>query len=73
MKEERTTPADKPGADLPVGLGAPARRALASAGISTLEQVAAWPRGELVTLHGMGPTAVRLLETALREKGLNLG
>jgi hypothetical protein len=55
-----------PGAvgDLPKAIGAPATRALASAGITTLAQVAALSEAELLAMHGVGPKAVRLLKEA---------
>jgi hypothetical protein len=56
---------------LPSGLAAPARRALESAGLESLEDVARFPRDELAALHGMGPKALRLLEDALAAAGLD--
>jgi hypothetical protein len=53
-------------------IGAPATRALASVGITTLGQVADRSRVELLALHGMGPKAIRLLEEGLDEHGLSL-
>ncbi len=50
-------------------ISAPATRALAGAGYTSLEQLAGVPRSEL----GMGPKALRILEEALRERGLSLG
>ncbi len=58
--------------DLPRSIGAPATRALAGAGLTTLEQVAALTEGELGALHGVGPKAVRILREALAERGLSL-
>ena len=55
---------------LPSGLAAPARRALAGAGIADLEHLAAWTEGELAGLHGIGPNALRLLRSALADAGL---
>ncbi|MEI2778989.1 MAG: MmcQ/YjbR family DNA-binding protein [Tetrasphaera sp.] len=40
-------------------LGAPARRALAGAGIRTLDDLAARTDAELLALHGFGPAALR--------------
>lgn len=57
--------------DLPK-IGAPATRALASIGVSTLRQVAEHDRTELLALHGFGPRAMRILEDALAERGLSL-
>jgi hypothetical protein len=51
--------------DLPKAIGRPATRALASAGITTLAQVAALSEAELLAMHGVGPKAVRLLREAL--------
>lgn len=51
--------------DLPKAIGRPATRALANAGITTLDQVAALSDAELNALHGVGPKAVRLLRAAL--------
>jgi hypothetical protein len=54
-------------------IGAPATRALASAGYTSLRQLAGVPRSELEKLHGMGPKALGILEAALAEHGLSLG
>ncbi|WP_274910617.1 helix-hairpin-helix domain-containing protein [Streptomyces sp. WZ-12] len=51
--------------DLPKAIGGPATRALASAGISTLAQIAELTDAELLALHGVGPKAVRILREAL--------
>ena len=56
--------------DLPAKLAAPARRALAAAGYSRLEQLSGIAEGELLKLHGMGPKALEQIRTALREAGL---
>jgi predicted flap endonuclease-1-like 5' DNA nuclease len=53
-------------------IGAPATRAVASIGITTLGQVAGRQRDEVLALHGMGPKALRLLEDDLAEHGLAL-
>ncbi|CAN7407034.1 MULTISPECIES: hypothetical protein [Micrococcaceae] len=63
----RDTPAQI--GDLPP-LGRPANSALLQAGITTLAQVASHGPGELLALHGVGPRAIRLLEAALKERGL---
>nr|WP_231972315.1 hypothetical protein [Nocardiopsis alborubida] len=57
--------------DLPRGIGAPATRAPAEAGLTTLEQVAALTEAELSALHGVGPEAVRILREAMGERGLS--
>lgn len=51
-------------------LSAPARRALAAAGYTGLEQLAGVSQAELLRLHGMGPTAIAALREALDAHGL---
>lgn len=53
-------------------LPAPARRALASAGYSRLEQLADVSQSELEKLHGMGPRALAVIRLALEERGKSL-
>lgn len=53
-------------------IGAPATRALSSAGYTSLRQLAGVPRSELARLHGMGPKALRIIEDNLAEQGLRL-
>ncbi len=65
-------PAPDPAGDLP-RIGAPATRALAAAGYTSLGQLDRVPAAELLRLHGMGPRALRLLGDALQERGLSLG
>lgn len=54
-------------------VGAPATRALNSAGYTTLRQLAGVSRAELTKLHGMGPRALGIIESALEEHNLRLG
>lgn len=49
----------------------PAARALAAAGITTLEELSEWRRADVLALHGMGPKAVGMLDTALTAAGLD--
>jgi hypothetical protein len=56
--------------NLPNGLAAPARRALAQAGCTNLEQVSKLSEAELKELHGMGPKALEQLRQALAENGM---
>ena len=58
--------------DLPSSIGQPATRALAGAGITTLDDVAAHSGPELLALHGVGPKAVRILTEALEERHQSL-
>ncbi|MEU4620411.1 DNA-binding protein [Actinoplanes sp. NPDC023801] len=55
--------------DLPP-IGRPANSAMLEAGITTLTQVAARSRRELLAMHGVGPRAIRILEAALTARGL---
>lgn len=55
---------------LPPGIGSPAQRALAAAGITRLEQFTSISEEELLKLHGVGPKAVRIIKESLRENGL---
>jgi predicted flap endonuclease-1-like 5' DNA nuclease len=50
----------------------PALRALASIGITRLDQVTRCSEEELRALHGMGPKAIGLLKAALRSQGKRL-
>ncbi len=52
-------------------ISAPARRALEREGIETLEQLASYSEKELLTLHGVGPSTLPKLKTALRQKKLD--
>ncbi|KAB2860713.1 MULTISPECIES: hypothetical protein [Exiguobacterium] len=49
---------------------APAERALRAAYIDTIEQLATYTKREIAALHGVGPSVLRILETALHEQGL---
>jgi hypothetical protein len=64
-----STHEDGPGeSDLP-NIGAPAHRALASAGYQRLEQLTRVREAELLRLHGVGPKALRILRAALAARG----
>jgi hypothetical protein len=58
------------GTDLPK-LAAPARRALASAGYTRLEDLTKAKESEVMRLHGMGPNAMAALREAMKERGLS--
>lgn len=58
--------------DLPKGIGKPATQALVGAGITTLAQVAGHSKKDLLTLHGIGPRAVRILDEALERQGQSM-
>ncbi|WP_460539885.1 hypothetical protein [Glycomyces halotolerans] len=68
----RASAADTAGAgevgDLPKAIGRPATRALANAGITTLDQVAELSDADLKAMHGVGPKAVRILREAIESR-----
>ncbi len=51
-------------------LAAPARRALEQAGITTLNQFAAYTEKELLQLHGFGKSALLIIKRLLAEQHL---
>jgi hypothetical protein len=55
---------------IPQGIGAPARRSMAHAGLETLEQVVQFGQRELSKLHGMGVRTMAQLQDAMDEHGL---
>ncbi len=57
--------------DLPAGLSNPSRRALASIGVTQLDQLTRHGEAEILALHGMGPKGIRILRSALAERGLS--
>ena len=61
----------KSDADLPGGLSRPARRALANAGYTRIEQFTKLSEAEVGRLHGMGPQGVESIRGALAAKGLS--
>lgn len=60
--------AAKPASDLPK-LAAPAARALAGAGLTSLDKLARVTEAEVAALHGMGPNALGKLKAALKASG----
>ena len=52
-------------------IGSPATRALASVGITRLEQLQQHRAEDLLALHGVGPKAVSRLGSALADHGLS--
>ena len=51
-------------------LAAPARRALAGAGVDRVEQLARLTEAEVAALHGMGPNAMLTLKALMAAKGV---
>jgi hypothetical protein len=54
-----------------LGLSAPARRALVNAKIYKLEDLATVSRSELKSLHGMGPSTLKVLIPAMEAHGVS--
>ena len=67
-KAKSTAAGDNPANDFPK-LAAPARRALAGAGYTRLEQLTQVSEAEIKALHGMGPNAIETLRAALKSRG----
>ncbi|MBL8030257.1 MAG: hypothetical protein JNN11_03340 [Candidatus Doudnabacteria bacterium] len=57
--------------DFPKKLAGPALRALLNAKIKKLSQLEKWSEKELSALHGMGPTGIKLLRTAMKKSKLS--
>lgn len=53
-------------------IGAPASRALASIGVTQLDELADRSEAELLDLHGFGPRALGILRDALEADGMTL-
>ena len=56
-------------AAFPRGVSGPALRALASAGVRSVQELSQWREADLVALHGMGPKALTVLTEALKASG----
>jgi DNA-directed RNA polymerase alpha subunit len=67
MPQVRRSDADA----FPSGLSRPALRALAAAGVHSVEDLARWHEAELAQLHGMGPKTLARLRDALAARGLS--
>lgn len=65
------TPDVRPVGDLPDEIGKTAARELSSNGITTLDQVAAHSKKELLAIHGVGPKAIAILGDAMAARGLD--
>ncbi|MEK3885659.1 RNA polymerase alpha subunit C-terminal domain-containing protein [Paenibacillus sp. PL2-23] len=61
---------NRPGDGFLSRMPAPARRALENEGITSIQQLSQYSEGELLKLHGMGPSSIPKLRTALAEQGL---
>lgn len=68
MTKECGIQIDLPG--IPVKLAAPARRALAKAGLTDLKKLSRRRESEVAQLHGIGANALKQLKQALKSAGL---
>ena len=71
MVQFRIKQQDEPLADIFAGLSAPARRALQNNGIKSLTDLAQHTEAEILSFHGIGKTAIPILQKALKENKLN--
>lgn len=51
-------------------LSKPAKRALINNGIRSARDLASWSQRDVMQLHGIGPSALPILEDALQASGL---
>lgn len=61
---------DEPVDDFLAGLSSPARRALQNNGIKTIKELSKLTEADVLQLHGIGKTAIPILQKALKEAGL---
>ncbi|MGN6800943.1 MAG: DUF1801 domain-containing protein [Ginsengibacter sp.] len=61
---------DEPVDDFLAGLSAPARRALQNNGIKTIKDLSKLTEADVLKLHGIGKTAIPVLQKTLKENGL---
>ena len=66
MNKENTTQNS-----FPKGVGAPAIRALASIGVTKVEQLVKFTEEQIKVLHGMGPKALEILKAELKSRKLS--
>ena len=53
-------------------LSSPAQRALLRIGIKTLKQLSNYSESEILKLHGVGPSSIPKLKSALKKQNLSL-
>jgi DNA-directed RNA polymerase alpha subunit len=61
----------KPDSGFLARLSAPARRALETNGITTLQKLSQFSEKDILKYHGMGPASLPKLKAALEEEGLS--
>jgi predicted flap endonuclease-1-like 5' DNA nuclease len=65
-------PASPDDSELPSSMGNVARRGLAAHGITQFDQLTIFTAKDLLSIHGVGPKAVRILREGLTARGLDL-
>ncbi len=70
MSEKNSVNDTLESSDLP-NIGKVARRSLANAGYTRLEQFTTVSEKELLKIHGVGPKAIRILRETIGTKGLS--
>ena len=56
---------------LPIQLAAPAQRALAGAGIKSLDDISKFSEQEIANLHGIGKNALAAIKEVMAENGIS--
>ena len=62
---------DRPESEFPHSIGKPATRALVEAGYTRVEQLNGVSEKTILSLHGVGPKAIKILKAVMIEKGLS--
>lgn len=57
--------------EFPAGMGKVSRRSLALDGYTRFDQLTSVTTRQLLAIHGVGPTAIRILEAELADRGLS--
>lgn len=66
--EAKIKPLDYMKTDIPK-LGGPAQRALCNAGLTSIAKLSKAKESDIADLHGMGPSSIKILKQALKDKG----
>jgi len=64
-------PSKKSSREIFPGVGKPAKRALANAGVDSLKKLSSYTEKEVLKWHGVGPSSIPVLIKLLEEKGLS--
>lgn len=64
-------PPKKSNDEIFLGLGNPAKRALANAGVDSLKKLSSYTEKEVLKLHGLGPLSIQVLRKLLLQHDLD--